>query len=645
MKKLLVLALLGLVLGGGVWKLQNPQGTVDDLRTQAEGVAARLNTGIQAGVQSISGTETATAGQSSQQQQALLTRLEGLEANTAEQQAISDRLASLETSLSAQQAAAESTASDVDTNGDLTDLTARLAQLEDSLSSQQAMTARLEDLEKRLSEYAEAASTDNQSGEELAAISSLVSGSETRLNTVDQRLSAQDEALTAANSSVEQVREELASVGTSVRDISAGNDAGIVRLDAIDSRLDLLVRRLDEQTTVADLKSINDNVNSISTQLSSLADDQTALEKSVSENVSEMNDRADALSLRLNTLASQNRSQIENPETSGDDTSASDGSSNQSAEDTVQAVSAFNAGLDERFSAIESRLTTVNSDSRRISTLNEQLEAARKKITQLEARDALTLQSFEEINGSISELKTASDSLSIDTVQAEVRDQLALVQAQLESNIEANNTDALEELLDSTRGQIQSLEQRVLELPAASSEADNAQQIQSALESQIAALERRLETASNADPALISKLSTVKEQVDQLAAKGFITQDDLRARQEGKAVEYKIYFDRNSAEVTEDAAKVLSSFIAQEKNRTTGVSIFGFTDRRGPAIYNQQLALQRATNVRSFLIQNGLDYTKIKTISGLGEDAAAAVLPDNADDAQQRVVVLYAAQQ
>lgn len=645
MKKLLVLSLLGLVLGGGVWKLQNPQGTVDDLRTQAEVVVARLNNGIQAGVQSISGSIEAETEQSSQQQQALLARLDTLEAGTAEQQAISERLASLEASLSAQQATAESAAVADDSDSALLDITARLTQIEDSLLSQQAVATRLEDLEKRVSEYAEAASSDNQSGEELAAISSLVSGSETRLNTVDLRLSAQDEALTAANSSVEQVREELASVGTSVRDISAGNEAGIVRLDAIDSRLELLVRRLDEQTTIADLKSLNDTVDSINTQLSTLADNQTALEKSASENFSGINERADALELRLNTLASQNRPAVTNAETSTGDNTESAGTSDQNTEDTTQTVSAFNAGLDERFSAIESRLATVNSDSRRISTLNEQLEAARKKITQLEARDALTIQSFEEINGSISELKTANDSLSIDTVQAEIRDQLALVQSQLESNIEANNTDALEELLDSTRSQIQSLEQRVLELPAASSEADNAQQIQSALESQIAALERRLESASNADPALISKLSTVKEQVDQLAAKGFITQDDLRAQQEGKAVEYKIYFDRNSAEVTEDAAKVLSSFIAQEKNRTTGVSIFGFTDRRGPAIYNQQLALQRATNVRSYLIQNGLDYTKIKTISGLGEDAAAAVLPDNADDAQQRVVVLYAAQQ
>jgi len=54
--------------------------------------------------------------------------------------------------------------------------------------------------------------------------------------------------------------------------------------------------------------------------------------------------------------------------------------------------------------------------------------------------------------------------------------------------------------------------------------------------------------------------------------------------------------------------------------------------------------LRRATNVRTYLLQNGFDFALIQQINGLGEAAAAAVLPDDADDAQQRVVVLFAAQ-
>jgi len=54
--------------------------------------------------------------------------------------------------------------------------------------------------------------------------------------------------------------------------------------------------------------------------------------------------------------------------------------------------------------------------------------------------------------------------------------------------------------------------------------------------------------------------------------------------------------------------------------------------------------MRRATNVRSYLIQNGFDFTKIKSLSGLGEDAAAIKAEDGAEDAKERSVVLFAAQ-
>lgn len=595
MKKLLVLALLGLGLGGGVWKLQNPEGSVEDMRSQAQTVTSRLMGGIQTGVQSV--RESARATDAAPDQQALANPLVSVEGSITDQQQI----------------------------------TQRLAVVESSVSEQQSLEQRLSDLENSVSDSVTTSNADSDGGR-LSDVTQLLSGTDARLDASDQRLGAQDETIAATTASLAEIRNEIAAVSSSfaevdvfVKDTTTGNEAGIVRLDAIDSRLALLVRRLDEQTTTDDLQSLNESVAGVQNQLTQVDENYATLEEFLSTKLAAVGERADTLNLRLNTL--------KNSAGSGTDTDSNDSS-----------TPTFNAGLDERFSAIESRLETVNSDSRRIATLSEQLDAARKKITQLEARDAGTIQTVEDINTSIAELKMASDSLSIDTVQTEIRDQLALVQSQFESNIADNNTDALEALLNSTRNQIQTLEKRVQELPAASSEADNAQQIQTALESQIAALERRLETASKADPALADTLSNVQEQVDQLAAKGFVTQADLLTQQESKSVEYKIYFDRNSAEVTVDAAKVLSSFIAQEKNRTTGVSIFGFTDRRGSAIYNQQLALQRATSVRSYLIQNGLDYTKIKALSGLGEDAAAAVLPDDSDSAQQRVVVLYAAQ-
>ena len=122
------------------------------------------------------------------------------------------------------------------------------------------------------------------------------------------------------------------------------------------------------------------------------------------------------------------------------------------------------------------------------------------------------------------------------------------------------------------------------------------------------------------------------------------TLEELRATQDERHVEYKIYFDRDSTTIGGAAARVLDSLIVQERNRTTGVSIYGFTDSQGSPQYNRRLALERAANVRDYLLGKGLPEEQIRTLSGLDAEAAAAILPEDAEAAQQRVVVLYAAQ-
>ncbi len=572
MKKLFVLALLGLGLGGGVWKAQNPDGTVDTFRAQAEAQLTRLKTGAEA-VLAASPDALQQQNATAQEQQALATEQSGMI------DALTERLALLETTLEADAADSNEAAA--------APLTAEIAS---ELGNTQAQLAR----------------------------------------TSEQQASLEQ--------SVASVQTSLTDIQTSVKDAAAGNEAGIIRLDAIDSRLELLVRRLDEQGYDESISSLNDTLSTLQTDIQSLEQSLEQRQSDMNNGLADVNEKVSALSLRLDTLAATATVAAASVTDSGA-AEESDGTAAAS-----QALASLSSGIDERFNALESRVQTVNSDSRKLTEVNEQLAALQSSIAELNEKSQSNSRALETLGSSVDGLKTAGESLSIDTVQAEIRDQLALVQSQFESDVASENADALESLLDATRTRIRTLEQRVQDLPASSSEADNAQQIQTALESQIVALERRLESINSADPELASTLSTVQEKVDQLAAKEFVTQEDLRAQNETRSVEYKIYFDRNSAEITDGAAKVLESFIAQEKNRTTGVSIFGFTDRRGSAAYNQQLALQRATNVRSYLIQNGLDYTKIKALTGLGEDAAAAVLPDNADDAQQRVVVLYAAQ-
>lgn len=564
MKKLLLTAALGLGLGGGAWKYQNPEGTLEDFRAQADATVDRLKVGVDAVI-----TSNPTL--------------------IKEQEA-------LQTSIQTRQ--------DAET---------------------QALASRLEKLEQML-----LAPNDDVSISE-ATVDASESGTESGTEPNVVLTSAVEETIQASVGSLES---SIGEIQASVQNIEANNTAQIARVDAIDNRLELLLRRVEEQSFESEIASVKEGLQVLGADVLDVQSTLKQQSSTVASDVASVNERAKALDNRLDTLASlaqqqSNTSDSENP--------ASEGL-------TGPALASLSAGIDERFGALEERLQTVNADSRRLGGLDEQLQTLQTEIASLKKQYADTDRSLGEITANIDGLKTASESLSIETVQAEIREQLASVQSQLEGNRVSDNSSELEALIDTTRKQIRTLEQRVQDLPASSEEADAALRNQSALESQITALEKRLEGINQTDPELANTLSDVKQQIEKLAAQSFVTQEELKAQSEGRTVEYKIYFDSNSAEITDGAATVLKSFIAQEKNRTVGVSIFGFTDRSGSAFYNQKLAEQRATNVRSYLIQNGFEYTSIKALTGLGEDAAAAVLPDNAEDSQQRVVVLFAQQ-
>ena len=527
MKKFLLLAILGLVLGGGVWKAQNPDATVDDLKANGLSMFERLKSGVDSGIDAV----VAYPG---------------------------------ETREAAETATAQQTAEEP------------------------------------------AAATGAQALVDEQAVS------------------------------VDTVSSAVAELDTALKDTRARADAGNVRLDAIDRRLELLVRRLDEQTTDDQIASLSEQLESLQVQLSEGSDTIAEQTNTSEEALAQVVEQTESLRLRLDTLA---RTASED-----ESTTASTDATDTGVIPDSPSLAALTTSIDERLSGIEQRVDTVNADSRKVETLTQQLLAANNRIDELTQQNSAMEQSLEELGESVDELNTLNESLSIEAIQARISDQLELAQSQFDNSTEDSDTAELEELLQVTRNRIQTLEQRVQNLPASSSEADDAQQIQNALQAQIGSLEERLENITQTDPALESRVNDVKEQVEQLSAQGFVTQEELRRQSESEAVEYKIYFNRDSADITDEAARVLDSFIAQETNRTTGVSIFGFTDRSGSATHNQQLALQRATNVRSYLIQNGLDFSKITALSGLGEDAAAAVLPDDAADAQQRVVVLYAEQ-
>lgn len=600
MKALLLILIGGLGLGAVYWKTQHPEGTVDDLKTHASATATRLKSGFEA---IKDGGPT------------------GVERDVA----LTNRLDDLEQRLASNQNTTPS--------GDVPASAGLQSRLDNA-------ERRLDETDTRLSEaLARVTAADTKLTETLGLLSeseaniaetqSLLTASEARLKqsqTNDSNLQATVDARIRENAAkiadVADLKPELTRMAKENDDINA-------KLDAQDNRVNLIVRRLDEQTLDQSITDLSTRLDQVGDSLANLTEANERLTNKLDTDIASVAETADNLNSRINTLSS----------TSAGGADAVD----------ADALSTVTANIDQRFQSMETKLATVNTDSRRIANLSSELNDTREKLKALEADKAATETELATLKQSLQELRTKGESLSIDTVQSEIRQQLSTLQSQVDSDASSENVEVLTSLLDATTDRIQVLEQRVQDLPASSSAADTALQTQSALEAQIAGLKRRIEsipqgTSTELVTSINSTISEVREEVDELKAQSFVTQADLRAQQQGSSVEYKIYFNRNSTQITEDAAKVLNSFITQEKNRTIGVSIYGFTDRRGAASYNQQLALRRATNVRSYLIQNGFDYTKINTLSGLGEDAAAAELEDEVEDANQRVVVLFAAQ-
>ena len=483
--------------------------------------------------------------------------------------------------------------------GGISRLKSSVASLTDGGASAEAITGRLDTLEAELVET------------QKAADPSVVNG---RLTDAERRMEASEAKIGQLDQSLE---EQANAIGA----LTTGPGAVAAQVSAIDNRLELLNRRIDEQAQQFDAESINSALSSLNSKITQLQEAQQRAQDNQAATLTGMDEKIDAFEARLNTLSS----------------SAGNGQSD--------GVASVNAQIDQRIALLENKLGTTTSDSLRIESLTNELSASRVKMNALEASVSESNQQMGELNRTIEVLKTKSESTSIDDQQSKLRVQLANLQNQMNQGGGSADLTELTNSLQATRERIQTLEQRVIDLPASSAEAPDATQAQSALEAQIRALENKLANVEAApNPKLVDSITEVEEKMSELAAKGYVTQEELRAQQEAKSTEYKIYFERNSTAITEAAGKVLNSFIAQEKNRTTGVSIYGFTDRRGSAVYNQQLALQRATNVRSYLIQNGFSYTKIKSLSGLGEDAAAAEIADGEEDAQQRAVVLYAEQ-
>jgi outer membrane protein OmpA-like peptidoglycan-associated protein len=80
-----------------------------------------------------------------------------------------------------------------------------------------------------------------------------------------------------------------------------------------------------------------------------------------------------------------------------------------------------------------------------------------------------------------------------------------------------------------------------------------------------------------------------------------------------------VYFDSESSEVPNRYRRTLEELSKTVKAVDAfRVTVFGYSDVRGPREYNERLSRERAQNVASLLIEHGLQPSKV-TVRGLGQ--------------------------
>lgn len=105
-----------------------------------------------------------------------------------------------------------------------------------------------------------------------------------------------------------------------------------------------------------------------------------------------------------------------------------------------------------------------------------------------------------------------------------------------------------------------------------------------------------------------------------------------------------VYFGFDRQDLTSEAAEILSrvkDWLATYTSRNLVVE--GHADKRGTKEYNLALGSRRAESVKKFLVSNGIDESRLKTVS-FGKEALADLGDDEMAHARNRRAHLVVAE-
>ncbi len=131
-----------------------------------------------------------------------------------------------------------------------------------------------------------------------------------------------------------------------------------------------------------------------------------------------------------------------------------------------------------------------------------------------------------------------------------------------------------------------------------------------------------------------------KEQADREAALKAQAAKDAAAKRNAAALAdlniQNIYFDFDKSSIRPDAREILKANTEIfTKNNSAAIVIEGYCDERGTAEYNMALGERRAQEAKKYLVNLGINASRVETIS-YGEEKPANAAHDEAAWAQNR---------
>lgn len=141
------------------------------------------------------------------------------------------------------------------------------------------------------------------------------------------------------------------------------------------------------------------------------------------------------------------------------------------------------------------------------------------------------------------------------------------------------------------------------------------------------------------DPHLFPVEEVVDEKMPAQAAKPVVDEKPVKQELAPKTITiHDVLFAYDHADLNPNAVAVLNEVAAFLKDQTkVKVAIHGHTDSDGNMAYNQKLGLQRAESVRSYLVGQGIDSSRM-TVKSYGESVPVADNITDAGKAQNRRV-------